>query len=158
MIGISICKQWQTWTYQPSSPSVNLYIAELRMLFGGDGTMKVQCSASQPESPQSKKVAKYGINTWSLRNNKNAMFNEATRNSSCQFVYCGSLGVICRTQNNRDSIFSPAGHEPTIKKCLSMEWGIRICSIKSHVHNLYRDSFAQVRLSICISRKCKCYL
>ena len=36
--------------------------------------------------------------------------------SACQFVYRGSLGAICRTQNNRYSIFSPPGCEPTIQK------------------------------------------
>jgi hypothetical protein len=44
-----------------SIPSVDLYIAELRMLFGGHGTIEVQCWPSQPASPRSKKVAKYGI-------------------------------------------------------------------------------------------------
>ena len=38
------------------------------------------------------------------------------RKSSCQFVYRGSVGVICRTQNNRYSIFSLLGREPAIQK------------------------------------------
>jgi hypothetical protein len=78
--------------------------------------MKAQCSASQPQNPRSKKVAKYGIKTGSLRKNKNAMSSEAAHKSSCQFVYHGTVGGICRTQNNRDSIFSPPGHEPAIEK------------------------------------------
>jgi hypothetical protein len=38
------------------------------------------------------------------------------RKSGCQFVYRGSVGAICRTRNNRYSIFSPPGREPAIQK------------------------------------------
>ena len=48
---IFVCKQWKTWTRQPLSPSVNLYITELQVLFGGHGTMEVQCWTSQPVDP-----------------------------------------------------------------------------------------------------------
>ena len=36
--------------------------------------------------------------------------------SACQFVYRKTLGAICRTQNNKDPIFSPPGREPAIQK------------------------------------------
>jgi len=57
---------------------------------------------------------------------------------SCQFVYSGSLGAICRTQNNRDSIFSSLGREPTIHKV--PKYGMRDPHMpyKIHVHTLYR--------------------
>ena len=61
------------------------------------------------------------------------MFSEATRKSSYQFVYRKSLGAICRTQNNRDSIFSPLGREPVIKKV--PKYGMR------DLHMLYKISF-----------------
>jgi hypothetical protein len=39
------------------------------------------------------------------------MLNQPTRNSAYHFVSRGSVGAICRTQNNRGSIFSPPGRE-----------------------------------------------
>ena len=36
--------------------------------------------------------------------------------STCQFAYRGSLGAICRAQNNKISIFIPPGREPAIQK------------------------------------------
>jgi hypothetical protein len=65
------------------------------------GTIKVQCSANQPES-------------------------------ACQFVYRGSLGAICRAQNNKTSIFSPPGRQSAIQKV--PEYGIR------NAHMLYKIS------------------
>jgi hypothetical protein len=47
-----------------------------------------------------------------LRTKKSAMLNQPTRKSAYQFVYCGSVGAICRTQNNRGSIFSQLGRDP----------------------------------------------
>jgi hypothetical protein len=35
--------------------------------------------------------------------------------SACQFVYRGTLGATCRTQNNRGPILSPPAREPTIQ-------------------------------------------
>jgi hypothetical protein len=46
------------------------------------------------------------------------MFNQPTRNVEptnpqlYHFVSRGSVGAICKTQNNRGSIFSPLGREP----------------------------------------------
>ena len=42
--------------------------------------------------------------------------DQPTRKSACQFVYRRSVGVICRTQNNRYSIFIPLGRQLAIKK------------------------------------------
>jgi hypothetical protein len=86
------------------------------MLFVERETIEAQFSARQPESTRSKKVAKYGINTESVRDNKSAMLSQPARKSACQFVYRRSLGAICRRQNNRGSIFSPPGREPAIQK------------------------------------------
>jgi hypothetical protein len=43
LIGITIRKQWQSPPRQPWTPSVNLYITELGVLFGGHKTIEVQC-------------------------------------------------------------------------------------------------------------------
>jgi hypothetical protein len=148
------------------------------------------------------------------------LYTNYVHRSTCQFVYRGSVGAICRIQNNRYLIFSPPAREPAIQKsaqvwnegctyvlekkmqclsknpmvtrvnlyvteipvlfvgqgtietlfstchtanlrsknCLNMETGICICSIKSHVDTLYRDSSSQLPSSICISQKSGCYL
>jgi hypothetical protein len=59
--------------------------------------------------------------------------------SRCQFVYRRSLGAICRRRNNRDSIFGPPGHEPTIQKL--PKYGMRNLHMlyKISFHTLYRD-------------------
>jgi hypothetical protein len=59
--------------------------------------------------------------------------------STCQFVYCGSLGAICRIQNNRDSIFGSPGHQTLIEKL--PKYGIRDLHMlyKISFHTLYRD-------------------
>jgi hypothetical protein len=49
---------------------MNLYIMELSVLFVERGIIDAQFFARQPENPQSKKVANYGINTESLRTKK----------------------------------------------------------------------------------------
>ena len=51
-----------------------------------------------------------------LRTKKSAMLNQPTRKSAYQFVYCGRVGAICTTRNNRGSIFSPPSREPAIEK------------------------------------------
>jgi hypothetical protein len=106
----------QCWASQPVGPLVNFYIAELWVLFVERKTIEAQFSAHQPKSPRSKKVAKYGINTESLRDKKSAMLSQPTCKSTYQFIYRGNLGPICRTWNNRGSIFSPPGREPAIQK------------------------------------------
>jgi hypothetical protein len=83
--------------------------------------------------PAIQKVPKYGMRHLHMfQNNKNAMFNQAARRSSCQFIYHGSLGAICRTQNNRDSIFSLPDREPAIQKV--PKYGMR------DTHMLYKIS------------------
>jgi len=89
-----------------------LYIVELSVRYVERGIIDAQIFVRQPENPRSKKVANYGINMESLRT-KNAMLNQPTRKSACQFVYRISIGAICRTQNNKGSIFSPPGREPS---------------------------------------------
>jgi len=49
-------------------------------------------------------------------NHNNAIFSQATRRFSYQYVYRRILGSICREQNNRDSIFNAANREPVIQK------------------------------------------
>jgi hypothetical protein len=44
------------------------------------------------------------------------LFRDYVHKSACQFVYRGSLGAICGTQNNRYLIFSLPGREPAIQK------------------------------------------
>jgi hypothetical protein len=53
---------------------------------------------------------------WSTQGNRSAMLSQPVCNSSYQFLYRGSLGAICRTQNNTDSIFSLEDREPAIQK------------------------------------------
>jgi hypothetical protein len=40
----------------------------------------------------------------------------------CTFVYRGSLGVVCRGQNNGSTILSPSGREPAIE--IFVEYGM----------------------------------
>ena len=75
-------------------------------------------------------MAKYGINTESLLNDKSEMLSQPTCKSACQFVYRGSLGAICRAQNNKTSIFSPLGRKPVIQKV--PKYGTR------NLHMLYK--------------------
>ena len=44
------------------------------------------------------------------------MLSHPARKFACQFVYRRTLGVICRTWNNRGPIFSPSAREPAIQK------------------------------------------
>jgi hypothetical protein len=45
-----------------------------------------------------------------------SLYRDNVQKSVCQLVYYGSLGAICRTQNNRYLIFSLPSHEPMIQK------------------------------------------
>jgi hypothetical protein len=45
-----------------------------------------------------------------------AMLSQPARRSTCQFVYRGILGAICRAQNNGGPILSPPAREPAIQK------------------------------------------
>jgi hypothetical protein len=66
--------------------------------------------------------------------------------STYRFVYCGSLGAICRRQNNRDSIFGVPIREPAIQKL--PKYGMRDPHMlyKISFHTLYRD---YVQKSVC---------
>jgi hypothetical protein len=44
------------------------------------------------------------------------LFRDYVHKSACQFVYRGSLGAICGTQNSRYLIFILSGREPMIQK------------------------------------------
>jgi hypothetical protein len=44
------------------------------------------------------------------------MLTQLARKSTCQFVYRGILGAICRPQNNRSPLFSLPAREPAIQK------------------------------------------
>jgi hypothetical protein len=59
--------------------------------------------------------------------------------STCQFVYRGSLGAICRRRNNRDSLFEAPGREPTIQKLPKYAMRVLHMLYKISFHTLYRD-------------------
>jgi hypothetical protein len=45
-----------------------------------------------------------------------SLYRDNVHKFACQLVYRGSLGAICRTQNNRYLIFILPGREPAIQK------------------------------------------
>jgi len=143
---------------QLSSPSVNMYMADLQMLFRGQGTMKLQCF---PRHPTGSFVNLYIVELWvafvqrgTIKSQFSACELEQKRpifqpanptapdqkkslnmkyvqncygtikvqcsvnqpESSCQFVYGGSLDVISSKGNNGDFIFDPPSCEPAIQK------------------------------------------
>jgi hypothetical protein len=134
---------------QPTGSFVNLYIAELWVAFVQRGTIKSQFSAREPEqkrpifqpasptAPDKKK----SLNMKYIRNCYGTIKVQCSANqpeSSCQFVYGGSLDAISSRGNNGDSIFGPPGREPAIQKLPKSA--------------MFRQP-ARVLLAICISQK-----
>ena len=106
------------------SPLVNLYIMEVWMLFVGEGTIDSIFGPPSRE-PAIQKLPKYGMRDPHMlyKISFHTLYRDYVQKSMCQFVYLGSLGAICRTQNNRCLIFSPPGLEPVIQKVL--KYGMR---------------------------------
>jgi len=75
--------------------------------------------------PAIQKMPKYGMRDPHMlyKITFHTLYRDYVQKSACQFVYLGSLGVICRTQNNKYLIFSPPAPEPAIKKVL--KYGMR---------------------------------
>jgi hypothetical protein len=129
---------------QPARRSACQFVyLELWVLFVERRTIEAQFSAPQPEIDPKK-----WLNMELIRDRYGTIKVQCSakpaRKSACQFVYRGSLGAICRTQNNRGSIFSPPGREPAIQKV--PKYGMRdphmlykiSCPyfIKVHVYNV----------------------
>jgi hypothetical protein len=101
-------------------------------------TIEAQFSAREPQRPDQKN----SLNMKFIRDRYGTIKVQCSGNqpeSTCQFVYRGSLGAICRRQNNRDSIFGPPGRQPAIQKL--PKYGIRDPHMlyKISFHTLYRD-------------------
>jgi hypothetical protein len=139
---------------QPTCSFVNLYIAELGVDFVQCGTIKSQFSArkleqkrpifqpTSPTAPNKKKslTMKY---IWNCYGTIKVQCSANQPESSCQFVYGGSLDAISSRGNNGVSIFGPPSREPTIQKLPKSA--------------IFRQ-LAQVILAICISQKPRWYM
>ena len=87
------------------------------MLFVGDRTIDTIFSQPSCESTI-QKLPKYGMmNPHMLyKISFHTLYRGYVHKPACKFVYRGSVGVICRTWNNRYLIFSPPGRQPAIQK------------------------------------------
>jgi len=118
--GIRICSrtiQIHCSSKQPAAPPVNLYVAEVWVLFVGDGTIDTIFGRPSRE-PTIQKLSlsiEWGIRICCLKSHS-ILYRGYVHKPVCKFVYRGSVGAICRTQNNRYLIFSPPGRQPAIQK------------------------------------------
>jgi hypothetical protein len=85
------------------------------VLFVGDRTIETLFLARQAVN---QKIPSYGMRDPHMlyKISFHSLYRDNVDKSACQFVYHGSLGAICRTQNNRYLIFSLLGRKPVIQK------------------------------------------
>jgi hypothetical protein len=106
------------YSSKPSvDPPVNLYVAEIWVLFVGDKTIETIFSRPGSE-PTIQKEPKYGMRNPHIlyKISFHTLYRGYVHKPACKFIYHGSVGAICRTQNNRYLIFSLSGCQPTIQK------------------------------------------
>jgi hypothetical protein len=110
------------------------------MLFVGEGTID-SIFGPPGREPAIQKLPKYGMRDLHMlyKISSHTLYRDYVHKSTCQFVYRGSLGGICRRANNRDSIFGPPGREPAIQKL--PKYGMKDLHMlyKISFHTLYRD-------------------
>jgi hypothetical protein len=85
------------------------------VLFVGDRTIETLFLACQAAN---QKLHRYEMRDLHMlyKISFHSLYRDNVQNSVCQLVYCGSLGAICRTQNNIYLIFSLPSREPMIQK------------------------------------------
>ena len=138
----------QCFPRQPTGSFINLYIIELWVDFVQRKTIKSQFSARKPEqkrpifqpanpiAPNKKKLLNMKY-IWNCYGTIKVQCSANQPESSCQFVYGGSLDAISSRGNNGDSIFDLPGRKPAIQKLPKSE--------------MFRQP-ARVLLKICISQ------
>jgi hypothetical protein len=138
---------------QPAAPPVNLYVAEIWVLFVGDGTIDTIFGRPGRE-PTIQKLPKYGMRNLHMlyKISFHTLYRGYVHKPACKFVYRGSVGAICRTQNNRYLIFSPPGRQPAIQKV--PKYGMRT------LHMFYNNTNAKfsqaTRRSAYVVEQCIC--
>jgi hypothetical protein len=120
------------------------------VLFVGDET--IDTIFGRPgRKPTIQKLPKYGMRNPHMlyKISFHNFYRIYVHNPMCKFVYRGSVGAICRTQNNRYLIFSPPGRQPAIQKVPKY--------VMRTLHMFYNNKFIQATYkSTYVVEQCIC--